>query len=89
MNESCLYEQIYDMNIEQTRACLGNDFCKMCVTVYGKFVLDEGVVASYDNRIRDEGSTKCGMQITGMISRHSLSLIYSQDYYPTHSYGLR
>ena len=42
------------MNIEQTRACLENDFCKMCVTVYEKFVLDEGVVASYDNRIRDE-----------------------------------
>lgn len=89
MNESCLYEQIYNMNIEQTRACLENDFCKMCVTVYGKFVLDEGVVASYDNRIRDEGSAKYGMQITGMISRHSLNHIYNQDYYPTHSYGPR
>ena len=77
------------MNIEQTRACLENAFCKMRVTVYGKFVPDEDVVARYDNRIWNEGSAKCGMQITGMILRHSLNLIYSQDYYPTHSYGLR
>ena len=77
------------MNIELTRVCLENAFCKMRVTVYGKFVPDEGVVASYDNRIRDKGSAKCGMQITGMILRHSLNLICSQDYYPIHSYGLR
>ncbi len=32
----------------------------MCVTVCGKFVPDEGVVAGYDNRIRDKKSRKMG-----------------------------
>ena len=49
------------------RACLENAFCKMCVTVCGKFVPDEGVVAGYDNRIRDKSPAKWGVQIAGMI----------------------
>ena len=47
--------------------CLENAFCKMCVTVCGKFVPDEGVVAGYDNRIRDKSPAKWGVQIAGMI----------------------
>ena len=39
----------------------------MCVTVCGKFVLDKGVVASYDNRIWDNFPAKWGVQIAGMI----------------------
>ena len=44
-----------------------NAFCKMCVTVCGTFVPDEGVVAGYDNRIRDKSPAKWGVQIAGMI----------------------
>ena len=39
----------------------------MCVTVCGKFVPDEGVVAGYGNRIRDKSPAKWGVQIAGMI----------------------
>ena len=39
----------------------------MCVTVCGKFVPDEGVVAGYDNRIRVKYTAKRGVQIAGMI----------------------
>ena len=39
----------------------------MCVTVCGKFVPDESVVAGYDNRIRDKSPAKWGVQIAGMI----------------------
>ena len=50
-----------------SRACLKKAFCKMCVTICGKFVPDEGVVAGYDNRIRDKSPAKWGVQIAGMI----------------------
>ena len=49
------------------RACLENAFCKMCVTVCGKFVPDEGVVVGYDNQIRDKSPAKWGVQIAGTI----------------------
>ena len=39
----------------------------MCVTICGTFVPDEGVVAGYDNRIRDKSPAKWGVQIAGMI----------------------
>ena len=39
----------------------------MCVTVCGKFVPDEGVVAGYDNRIRDKSPAKWGVQIAEII----------------------
>ena len=57
------------------RACLENAFCKMCVTVCGKFVPDEGVVAGYDNRIRDKSPAKWGVQIAGMIFQTRSSLV--------------
>ena len=39
----------------------------MCVTIYGRFCSDEGVVAGYDNRIRTKYTAKWGVQIAGMI----------------------
>ena len=50
-----------------TRVCLKKAFCKMCVTICGRFCSDEGVIASYDNRIRAKYTAKSGMQIAGMI----------------------
>ena len=50
-----------------SRACLKTAFCKMCITICGKFCPDEGVLASYDNRIRTKYTAKRGVQITGMI----------------------
>ena len=49
------------------RACLKKAFCKMCVTICGRFCPDEGVVAGYDNRIRVKYTAKWGVQIAGMI----------------------
>ena len=49
------------------RACLKKAFCKMCVTICGRFYPDEGVVAGYDNRIRVKSPAKWGVQIAGMI----------------------
>ncbi|WP_334290884.1 DUF6783 domain-containing protein [Anaerobutyricum hallii] len=31
------------------RACLKNAFCKMCITICGRFRLNEGGVAGYGN----------------------------------------
>ena len=50
-----------------TRACLKKAFCKMCVTICGRFCPDEGVVAGYNNRIRAKYTAKWGVQIAGMI----------------------
>ncbi len=66
----CYYGKQYDGSVSENllpRACLKNAFCKMYVTVCGTFVPDEGVVAGYDNRIRDKGPAKWGVQIAGMI----------------------
>ncbi|MFR7900818.1 MAG: DUF6783 domain-containing protein [Ruminococcus sp.] len=52
---------------KETRACLKKAFCKMCVTICGRFCPDEGVVAGYDNRIRVKYTAKWGVQIAGMI----------------------
>ena len=42
-------------------------FCKMCVTICGRFHPDEGAVACYGNRIRVKYTAKWGVQIAGMI----------------------
>ena len=39
----------------------------MCVTIYGRFCPEEGVVAGYDNRIRAKYTAKWGVQIVGML----------------------
>ena len=49
------------------RACLKKAFCKMCVTICGRFCPDEGVVAGYGNRIRAKYTAKWGVQIVEMI----------------------
>ena len=41
-----LYEQQSTVN---PRACLKKAFCKMCVTICGRFCPDEGAVAGYGN----------------------------------------
>ena len=41
-----LYEQQSTVN---PRACLKKAFCKMCVTICGRFSPDEGAVAGYGN----------------------------------------
>ena len=50
-----------------SRACLKKAFCKMCVTICGRFRPDEGAVAGYGNRIRVKYTAKWGVQIAGMI----------------------
>ena len=50
-----------------TRACLKKAFCKMCVTICGRFCPAEGAVAGYGNRIRAKSHAKWGVQIAGMI----------------------
>ena len=55
------------LNIRCTRACLKKAFCKMCVTICGRFRPDEGAVAGYGNRIRVKYTAKWGVQIAGMI----------------------
>ena len=42
-------------------------FCKMCVTICGRFRSDEGAVAGYGNRIRVKSPAKWGVQIAGII----------------------
>ena len=50
-----------------TRACLKNAFCKMCITICGKFRLNEGGVAGYGNRMKAKYTVNWGVQIAGMI----------------------
>ena len=38
-------------------------FCRMYVTICGRFRLDEGAVTGYDSRIRVKYTTKLGVQI--------------------------
>ena len=42
-------------------------FCKMCITIYGRFRLNEGGVAGYGNRMKAKYTAKWGVQIAGMI----------------------
>ena len=50
-----------------SRACLKKAFCKMGVTICGRFCPDEGAVAGYGNRIQTKYTAKWGVQIAGMI----------------------
>ena len=60
--------QIDGMNFQtHFRACLKKAFCKMCVTICGRFRPDEGAVAGYGNRIRVKYTAKWGVQIAGII----------------------
>ena len=61
-----------------TRACLKKAFCKMCVTICGRFRSDEGAVAGYGNRIRVKYTAKWGVQIAGMIFQTRSKTIQDQ-----------
>ena len=50
-----------------------NAFCKMYVTVCGKIIPDEGIVAGYDNRIWDNLPAKQGVYLAGMIFGQALT----------------
>ena len=63
-----------------TRACLKKAFCKMCVTICGRFCPDEGAVAGYGNRIRAKYTAKWGVQIAGMIFKQALKCMLSRTY---------
>ena len=58
------------------RACLKKAFCKMCVTICGRFLPDEGTVAGYGNRIRVKYTAKWGVQIAGMIFQTRSRIFY-------------
>ena len=65
------------------RACLKKAFCKMCVTICGRFCPDEGAVVGYGNRIRVKYTAKWGVQIAGMIfqtgsRRSGMPIIFKQ-----------
>ena len=49
------------------RACLKKAFCKMCVTICGRFYSNKGVIAGYDNRIREKYTAKWDVQIAEML----------------------
>ena len=63
-------------------------FCKMCVTICGRFCSDEGVVAGYDNRIRAKYTAKWGVQIAGMIfqTRSSVQEVFHSKIAGIHLY---
>ena len=54
-------------------------FCKMCVTICGRFCPDEGAVAGYGNRIRAKYTAKWGVQIAGMIFQTGSSTSFSKN----------
>ncbi|MFZ2932031.1 MAG: DUF6783 domain-containing protein [Blautia wexlerae] len=39
----------------------------MCVTICRRFCSNKGVIAGYDNQIREKYTSKWGVQIVGMI----------------------
>ena len=43
------------------RVCLKNAFCKIYVTLCGRFCLNEGGVAGYVNRMKTKYTAKWGM----------------------------
>ncbi len=49
------------------RACLKNAFCKMYITICGRFRLNEGGVAGYGNRMKAKYTVNWSVQIAGMI----------------------
>ena len=55
------------IDVDLARVCLKKAFCKMCVTICGRFRSDEGAVAGYGNRIRVKSPAKWGVQIARMI----------------------
>ena len=64
------------------RACLKNAFCKMCITICGRFYLNEGGVAGYVNQMKSKYTINWGVQIAGMIFQTRSNFIQnSQQWY--------
>ena len=59
-----------------------NAFCKMCVTICGRFRLNESGVAGYVNWMKAKYTANWGVQIVGMIfqTRSSASPLFSFVY---------
>ena len=51
----------YRLHHTLTRVCLKNAFCKIYVTICGRFCLNEGGVAGYVNRMKTKYTAKWGM----------------------------
>ena len=49
------------MRFTEARVYLKNAFCKIYVTIYGRFCLNEGGVAGYVNRMKTKYTAKWGM----------------------------
>jgi len=83
-NRQSIFIKKFFSPYKKTRACLKKAFCKMCVTICGRFCPDEGAVAGYGNRIRAKYTAKWGVQIAGMIfqtrSGSSCSCLKNQSF---------
>ena len=62
----------------KSRACLKNAFCKMCVTICGRFRLNEGGVAGYVNWMKAKYTANWGVQVVGMIFQTRSSIVSNQ-----------
>ena len=51
----------------------------MCITICGRFRLNEGGVAGYGNRMRAKYTANWGVQIVGMIFQTRSSLMIAKD----------
>ena len=65
--------------VEEARAYLKKAFCKMCVTICGRFCPDQGAVAGYGHRIRAKYTAKWGVQIAGMIFQTGSKKLYTMQ----------
>uniref|UniRef100_UPI00402A43B3 DUF6783 domain-containing protein n=1 Tax=Anaerobutyricum hallii TaxID=39488 RepID=UPI00402A43B3 len=54
----------------------------MCITICGRFRLNEGGVAGYGNRMKAKYTVNWGVQIAGMIfqTRSIACLLFSKNY---------
>ena len=66
-NDSEWICKLTDNRICLSGACLKNAFCKMYVTICGRFCLNEGGVAGYVNWMKAKSHAKWGVKIAGMI----------------------
>ena len=66
-NDSEWIYKLTDNRICLPGACLKNAFCKMYVTICGRFCLNEGGVAGYVNWMKAKSHAKWGVKIAGMI----------------------
>ena len=64
-----------------SRARLKNAFCKMCITICGRFRLNEGGVVGYGNRMKAKYTVNWGVHLAGMIFQtRSNILLHSRSF---------